>query len=293
MTSSVLQEDKPLTSRSHERLRALMLRAAQSAIAIAYPWPRSKTLNNGLKVMIDPKRRWIDFNIVVRSQYEPGTQYLIGKLLQKKGVFIDVGANIGVISAFAARHVGAEGLVYAFEPDSINFTRLTWAREQNGLAQLLPVPLALGDRAMMAPLRRAASGDGGLSSLAEIEGFETHGAVPVMRLDDFIKTVPLDRIDVIKIDVEGFEKNVVSGARDCLTTFKPAVIMEMVAAEAVSAGRLLLECGYVAFIAGDKADPEIKTLRPAAPHRLIHNNMLFIHETKVSALPAAGFQLTA
>lgn len=267
------------------------VRIAQLAMAIAYPRPRCKRLSSGVKLLIDPARRWIDFNLAVRSHYEQGTIYLVERLLPEKGVFIDVGANIGVISAHAARRVGKEGVVYAFEPDNINFSRLIWAREENELAQMVPLPLALGDERKLTALKRAVGGDGGLSSLADIDGFETHGHVPVTRLDDFIDCVPMDSLDMIKIDVEGFEKNVILGAQTCLSKHKPAVIMEMVNADAIEAGQVLVGLGYVSFLAGDKSDAEIKTLRAAPPQQLVHNNMLFVHASRTAALSSLGFEI--
>ena len=165
-------------------LRKSMIRAAQWLATALYPWPRGKRLKNGLALMIDPKKRWIDFNLAIRSHYEEGTLSLIERLLPENGVFIDVGANIGVMSTFAARHVGKAGLVLAIEPDSTNFARLTWAREKNFLPQMLPLPIALGGQKVMAPLRQSPDGDGGLSSLADIKGFKEHGIVAVSRMDD-------------------------------------------------------------------------------------------------------------
>ena len=143
----------------------------------------------------------------------------------------------------------------------------------------------------MAPLRQSPDGDGGLSSLADIKGFKEHGIVAVSRMDDIISSFPISRVDLIKIDVEGFEKDVIDGAGKVLNQFKPAVIMEMVNDDAVLAGEILLGYGYVSFVAGQKGDCMINTLDKTDPKQLAHNNMLFIHSSKCEALSTAGFEV--
>ena len=139
-------EAKPTMRKVKRVVRRWLVRAAQQCIILLYPWPRGKRLKNGLKLKIDPRNSWIDFNLAIRSGYEEGTLQLIDKLLPEGGVFIDIGANIGVMSTFAARKTGPNGMVLSFEPDEKNFSRLTWAREANAIPQMLPIPIALGDK---------------------------------------------------------------------------------------------------------------------------------------------------
>lgn len=278
------EDSDRLVSKTKSLLRTLKHRAAHWAIAILYPWPRGKRLKNGLTLKIDPRRRWIDLNLALRSHYEEGTLLLIEKLLPKGGVFVDVGANIGVMSTFAARHVGDKGSVFAFEPDSVNFTRLTWARQRNHLPQMLPVPVALGAKSAVASLMGAPGGDGGLSSLVKFEGFQAQSTVPVVRMDEYLLTFDPARIDLIKIDVEGFEKDVVEGAAKIFECYKPAVIMEMVNDDAVLAGEALCRLGYRSFVAGEKGAVTLDGVYETVPKKLVHNNMLFVHASKAESL---------
>ncbi len=273
-----------MASKTKSLLRTLKHRAAHLAVTILYPWPRAKRLKNGLTLKIDPNRRWIDLNLALRSHYEEGTLLLIEKLLPEGGVFVDVGANIGVMSTFAARHVGDKGLVFAFEPDAVNFTRLTWARERNRLPQMLPFPVALGANRGVASLMGAPGGDGGLSSLVKIEGFQEQSTVPVVRMDEYLLTFAPARIDLIKIDVEGFERDVVEGATKILERYKPAVIMEMVNDDAVLAGEALYRLGYRSFVAGEKGGRSLGDVFETVPKKLVHNNMLFVHASKPESL---------
>jgi len=83
-----------MTSKTKSLLRTLKHKAAHWAVAILYPWPRAKRLKNGLTLKIDPKRRWIDLNLALRSHYEEGTLLLIEKLLLEEGVLVDMYAGI-------------------------------------------------------------------------------------------------------------------------------------------------------------------------------------------------------
>ncbi|MEO1241134.1 MAG: FkbM family methyltransferase [Pseudomonadota bacterium] len=273
-----------MASKTKSLLRTLKHRAAHWAVCVLYPWPRGKRLKNGLTLKIDPKKRWIDLNLALRSHYEEGTLLLIEKLLPEGGVFVDVGANIGVMSTFAARHVGDKGLVFAFEPDAVNFARLTWARRANRLPQMLPFPVALGANRGVALLMGAPDGDGGLSSLVKLEGFQEQSTVPVVRMDEYLLTFDPARIDLIKIDVEGFEKDVVEGAAKVFECYKPAVIMEMVNDDAVRAGEALCRLGYRSFVAGEKGAMTLDEVCETVPKKLVHNNMLFVHASKTETL---------
>ena len=247
-------------------------------VRLLYPRPRGKRLRTGVKLLIDPKDRWIDLNIALRSEYEPGTIQLIEKFLPAGGVFLDVGANIGVMSTFAAIRVGPNGMVFAFEPDDINFGRLVWARNANKLPQMIPMPIALGDETALVLLRRDPSGDGGLTSLSESSGFSPSGLVPTIRLDNFCNCFAISRVDLIKIDVEGYERNVIDGAVETLRNFRPKVIIEMINSDAVQAGQKLIDMGYRSYVAGSKSERWDKTLTAVEPQVLENNNMIFVFD---------------
>lgn len=269
----------------------LYLNMQKATLGFRYPHPRPYRLADGLQFMIDPRHRWIDWNLAVHGHYEAGTLSLMRKFLSPGTTFIDVGANIGIMSMFGARCVGSAGRVYSFEPDSVNFGRLVWARDANHLPNVIPLPLALGSSVGTAPLHRSPDADGGLTSLKELQGFKEGERVPIATLDDLFAAVPLERLSLIKIDVEGFEFDVVKGGLRLIERERPALIIEMVNESAVQAGQLLVEIGYVGFETDGKGLEKLDTLRRVTPHPLEHDNMLFVHADNCSKLRELGFDV--
>ncbi|MBB3561197.1 FkbM family methyltransferase [Rhizobium sp. BK512] len=137
---------------------------------------------------------------------------IVQLILRPGMIVVDIGANIGVYTRFFSRLVGSEGTVHCFEPDPINFNRLK--RNVGSLRNVLAIPSAVGERTGSVKLytsdemnvdhRTFDSGDGRKSI-----------DVPLVALDDYFPSG--QRIDFIKIDVQGYEMNVLLGAKRILT----------------------------------------------------------------------------
>ena len=163
-------------------------------------------------------------------------------LCRERRVAIDVGAHIGIWSLELSRHFQE---VHAFEPVQDNFSCL----EQNTHGR--PVvchKVALGDSDGFCVMELPAKGNSGMWGVAE-------GQVPG-------RIVPLNQIDrygfvdvgLIKIDVEGFEGNVVSGARDTITHSLPVIVFEdnglgprRYGADWINPKEVLADLGYKKF----------------------------------------------
>lgn len=153
----------------------------------------------------------------------PFGQYL-SETLQRGQVFLDIGANIGFYTLFAAARVGPEGRVISFEPDPMTFEALKRSVALNGFDWAKCVNVALSNRAGEIPFFTVS--DGSAHSLVpEIERRANRysGKVPVRvaRLDDLSAEGVIDtkRIDLIKIDVEGEEERTVEGLLETLERF--------------------------------------------------------------------------
>lgn len=147
-------------------------------------------------------------------------------------VCFDVGANIGLYSlAFAA--VAPQGRTYAFEPSPGTFDYLRHNVEANSLNNVEVFKLALGDQAQGTvhfhdiPFFTAGSFavDEGSFLTSEVLGSNFFEA-PATTIDAFVTEHGLDRIDLIKIDVEGAELSVLDGAKHTLSTMQPKVVLE-------------------------------------------------------------------
>ncbi len=141
---------------------------------------------------------------------------------------IDAGANIGLFTSVMSAAVGPEGCVWAFEPLSRNVERLRKLHELNGLSQMEIFPLALSSTASTASLRLPAS-PGGSAFGSFVATWESSGHidVPTVPLDDLVEErSPQGPLRLVKIDVEGFEDEVLRGAEATLTTRRPLVVCE-------------------------------------------------------------------
>ena len=162
---------------------------------------------------------------------EPETLDWIERYVQPGDVFYDIGANIGLYSIFAAKHLRGEGKVYAFEPEALNFARLSKNIQLNGLSgTVVPCCLALSDSLCFDLLylnpnnfEEMAGGElvAGTSlhsfgvardySGKSFRPFHTQGTVGVS-IDFLWQVWKLDFPNHLKIDVDGLEDKIIDGA---------------------------------------------------------------------------------
>jgi FkbM family methyltransferase len=126
------------------------------------------------------------------------------------GVFVDVGANVGTYAMTLARRVGASGKVIAIEPHPVTHARLAFNRHASGLAQAILIAAAAGPAD--GELMIETDGDN-LGASHIVSGEHTRHAlrVPSLRLLRVLEEAGAERVDALKIDVEGFEDRVLTG----------------------------------------------------------------------------------
>jgi FkbM family methyltransferase len=142
-----------------------------------------------------------------------------------------VGANIGLYS-LGLSHLAAKGRVYAFEPSAGAFEWLRHNLDTNGVTNVEAVHTAVGDRVGTisfhdVPFFTAGSFTAEEGSyLGSAAVGSTLVEVPCTTLDTFLESSTVDRVDVVKIDVEGAELAVLDGAQRTLAEHRPTVVME-------------------------------------------------------------------
>ena len=141
----------------------------------------------------------------------------------------DVGAHHGVYSIVAAKNLGHYGTVVAFEPSSTEYRRLRLHLRLNRLSSVRTEPLALGSATSTRPFFRITSGDTTRGGLKPPDSPDQVAVTTVQtaRLDDYVVRLPLERVDLVKLDVEGGEREVLEGASLVLTKFRPTFICEV------------------------------------------------------------------
>jgi FkbM family methyltransferase len=153
------------------------------------------------------------------------------RILRPGDVFLDIGANIGYMSAIGAGLVGKEGQVHSFEPIPKYFQRLKKMTEMNPEYSIFANQCAAGSENKMATA--SVTTEVGQNTLVDHyvreETVRDHVDVRVVRLDEYLKTKAIDSVKLIKIDTEGFEFPVLLGLQRFFENARslPAIICEV------------------------------------------------------------------
>lgn len=183
----------------------------------------------GLCLRIYPKNE-VFRSLFVKGIYDPNLIVVINALLPAKGVFLDIGSNMGYCSLLMSKAVGEDGRIFAIEPSERDFLRLVDNVNLNRLGNVNVHRLAVSDKIgkvtiSIAPEERSALNTLGTEfSNRGIEKVQTE-EVDSTTLDAFVEEEELDRIDVIKMDIEGSELKALNGARDAIEQHRPALIV--------------------------------------------------------------------
>lgn len=149
------------------------------------------------------------------------------KCIKPNHVIIDVGANIGLVSLKSSKLTSASGAVHSFEPDPINFERLTKNIELNNFSNITSNRLGLGDINGAFELETIDENNLGMHRIALQGAKQNSTQITVITLDEYLDNNTLERVDIIKIDVEGFEMKVLNGAKKCLNKYHPILFIEL------------------------------------------------------------------
>jgi len=151
------------------------------------------------------------------------TIFQIYKEQAEKGtIAVDVGANIGIHSLVLSRCVGEKGRVYAYEPRASMCARIKENLETNYISNVFIRKVAVGDQNGKIPFNEHEKDFNiGLGSYDPT----SDKYVDVVKLDEDLKEVE-GKISLVKIDVEGYELQVIKGMRDLLIRHKPNLVLE-------------------------------------------------------------------
>ncbi|HEV7439875.1 MAG TPA: FkbM family methyltransferase [Methylobacterium sp.] len=150
-------------------------------------------------------------------------RHLCGAVLQPDSVTFDIGANIG-LTALIAADVTTRGRIYAIEAAPRNFAALTRNVYEHGASIIRPIHCAVGAQEGSVPFFDNSTFG---YVVAEADMAASQGtSVPLRTLDYLVAERGLERLDFIKMDIEGFEEEALNGAVATLTRFDPVVMLE-------------------------------------------------------------------
>lgn len=160
------------------------------------------------------------------EKYEPYETKIILRQAKKGDVVLDIGANIGYYTILLANKVGKRGRVYAFEPDKKSFGILTKNIKANGLKNVTAINVAVGRKNETKILYKSEKNLGDHKLYDSFQFSKSNflkEEVKIIKLDGFIKN---QTVQLIKIDTQGWEPEVIGGARKIIERDKPIMFLE-------------------------------------------------------------------
>jgi FkbM family methyltransferase len=236
-------------------------------------------------MILEPKDlRSAPMTIICEGGYEP----LLSKILFRTGVnartFLDVGANAGFYS-LSLSILNPDIKTISFEPNAEVATILAQNIEINKLDKRITiVNSAVGanieeSRPLFIP-KITGTGGGSLNNLHPEEGKPVIKNIKVDTLDNSIGS--MDPVDVIKVDVEGFEYEVIKGSENLIENWHPIIFVELLrkwmapfGAHPQDVVKFLTRKGYICFSIGEDKISKIEIIDEATSE----TNFIFVHLT--------------
>lgn len=160
-------------------------------------------------------------NKVFYQNWEPEMTKMFKKTIKSGMTVLDVGANMGYYTLLMGKLMKNKGKIISFEPTLGGFERLKTNVSLNDFNNIVLERIGLANKngKIKAKIRHSWK----MSSLIEPKA-ET---IYLMRLDDYVKKNKIEKIDFIKIDVDGYEYEVLKGAKEILEKYKPILCLEI------------------------------------------------------------------
>ncbi len=169
--------------------------------------------------------------LALQTAFETTELALVASYLQEGMKVADVGANIGLYSILAQKRVGTAGTIWAFEPSRETFQLLERNLELNRCEQVIPLRCGLSDRADVMLQLTSDKGFGDAYRYLKYQHREDEPAdpnaeqVPVSTLDKWASDNGVGSLDFLKVDIEGGEFRMFSGAQDIIRASRDIVIL--------------------------------------------------------------------
>ena len=170
----------------------------------------------GYRLLVDVSRSNAQRLLFLEGERFLAERFLLRRLLRPGMRVVDVGANIGYYLLFLTRAVGSEGALCCLEPEPENLAELERNLRHNRIGNARILPFAAGGEDSEVSLHPGINGkvaDDGSGSLT----------VPLRRLDSVLD----GPVELIKIDVEGYEGHVLAGAERLLSGYRPTLFVEV------------------------------------------------------------------
>lgn len=174
-------------------------------------------------LLINPENGFLDKSLYVNQKYEQHLSLEMFNYIKEGDVVLDIGANIGIHAILMSNLVKDNGQVIAFEPLPKIYTQFEKSILKNNIQNIKINKYALGseDEMLLIHVNN--------KSVASSSILNNHKADTLEKINIQVKkldSLRLEKIDFIKLDVEGYEWNVFIGGNETIKKFKPTIIFE-------------------------------------------------------------------
>lgn len=146
--------------------------------------------------------------------------------IRNASVILDIGANIGTTSLYFAS-MNQQAQILAFEPHPQTFARAKENVELNLFKNIDLVNIGLGEKKEKVKLYEVNVNNPGMNRILQVEKDYPFKLIAVEKLDDFLQDKNIAEVNLIKLDVEGFEISVLKGAEKTIRANKPLLFIEL------------------------------------------------------------------
>jgi len=171
----------------------------------------------------------ISTELQIYESHEPLTTHLMINELKQDMICVDLGSNIGYYAVIESNLIGETGKIFAIEPSPVNFPVLKSNLENQKMNNFLAFNIAIGDK--NEEMEFIISSKSNWSKIRmnneKINPEDKVIKIPVKTLDSFVNENNITKIDILRMDVEGFEYNILLGANKILEKFKPKIFVEI------------------------------------------------------------------
>ncbi len=185
-----------------------------------YPF---KYADVSFQIVLNAQNGFIDNEIYWKGVYEEDILLFLKTQLKKGDAYVDIGANIGQHALFASQLVGLTGRVYAFEPNINIYEQFNKSIRASNIQNIQLYNFGLANKDEQLTLHINPINKGGSSLVAYAENMEKM-SVTIKNGDVVLKDVP--RVDFVKIDVEGYEADVLEGLSELISRCRPKILLE-------------------------------------------------------------------
>jgi FkbM family methyltransferase len=181
-------------------------------------------LRDGSSIYINLDQ-YIGRSIYYFGDFDPKITWVCRQVLRHGDTALDIGANIGLVTLCMANLVGKSGTVHAFEPQPILAKMLQSSIDINGFEQIRLHCVALSTEDSILKMQVPIANDGAASLEFWASASANEIDVDVRNADPYLARLKLQKVRLVKIDVEGHESFVLKGSKQFLSSCKPDIII--------------------------------------------------------------------